>query len=65
MYRGLHPKSDVDRLYVKRKEEGRGLISVISVERCTREEENSIGFFVANTEKKNLLEGYQHLRQLI
>ena len=53
MYRGLHPKSDVDRLYVKRKEEGRGLISVISVERCTREEENSIGFFVANTEKKN------------
>ena len=28
MYGGLHPKSDVDRLYVKRKEGGRGLISV-------------------------------------
>ena len=28
MYGGLHPKSDVDRLYVKRKEGGRGLTSV-------------------------------------
>ena len=28
MYGGLHPKSDVDRLYVKRKEEDRGLISL-------------------------------------
>ena len=28
MYGGLHRKSDVDRLYVKRKEGGRGLISV-------------------------------------
>ena len=33
MYRGLHPKSDVDRLYVKRMEGGKGLISV---ERCIR-----------------------------
>ena len=28
MYGEMHPKSDVDRLYVKRKEGGRGLISV-------------------------------------
>ena len=53
MYGGLHPKSDVDRLYVKRKEGGRGLISV---ERCIREEENSLGFYVANSEE-NLIRG--------
>ena len=47
MYGGLHPKSDVDKLYVKRKEGGRGLISV---ERCIREEENSLAFCVANSE---------------
>ena len=49
MYGRLHPKSDVDRLYVKRKDRGRGLISV---ERCIREEENSLGFYVANSEEK-------------
>ena len=48
IYVGLHPKSDEDRLYVKRKEGGRGLISV---EQCIREEENSVGFYVANSEK--------------
>ena len=47
-YGRLYPKSDVDRLYVKRKEGGRGLISV---ERCIREEENSLGFCVANSEE--------------
>ena len=47
MYGALHPKSDVDRLYINRKEGGRGLISV---ERCVREEENSFGFYVANSE---------------
>ena len=53
MYGGLHPKSDVDRLYVKRKEEGRGLISV---EQCIREEENSLGSYVTNSEE-NLIAG--------
>ena len=53
IYGGLHPKSDVDRLYVKRKEGSRGLMSV---ERCIREEENSLGFYVANSEE-NLLRG--------
>ena len=48
IYAGLHPKSDVDRLYVKRKEGGRGLISV---EQCIREEENSLGFYVADSEE--------------
>ena len=53
MYGGLHPNNDVDRLYVKRKEGGRGLISV---EQCIREEENSLGFYVANSEE-NLIRG--------
>ena len=53
MYGGLHPKRDVSRLYVKRKDGGRGLISV---ERCIREEENSLGFYVAKSEE-NLIRG--------
>ena len=53
MYGGLHPKSDLDRLYVKRKEGGRGLTSM---ERCIREEENSLGFYVANSEE-NFIRG--------
>ncbi|XP_047488218.1 uncharacterized protein LOC125038695 [Penaeus chinensis] len=40
--------SDVDRLYIKRKEGGRGLISV---EQCVKGEENSLGFYVANSEE--------------
>ena len=53
MHGALHPKSDVDRLYIKRKEGDRGLMSV---ERCVREEENSMGFYVANSEE-NLIKG--------
>ena len=37
MYGALHPKSDIDRLYLKRKHGGRGLISN---ETCVRSEEN-------------------------
>ena len=48
MYGALHPKSDVERLYIKRKEGGRGLMSV---EHCVREEENSLGFYVVNSEE--------------
>ena len=33
MYEALHPKSNVDRLYIKWKEGGRGLVRV---ERCIR-----------------------------
>ena len=53
MYGALHPKSDVDRLYINRKEGGRGLMSV---ERCVEEEENSLGFYVANS-KEHLIRG--------
>ena len=52
MYGELHPESHIDRLYVKRKEGGRGLISL---EQCIREE-NSLGFYVANLEE-NFIEG--------
>ena len=48
MYGALHSKSDEDRLYIKRKEGGR---SLMSVECCSREEENSLGFYVANSEE--------------
>ena len=50
MYGALNLKSDVDRLYVKRKKGGRGLMSV---ERCVKEEENSLGFYVANSKENN------------
>ena len=52
MYGALHMNSDVDRLCLKRKG-GRGLTSV---EHCVREEENSLGFYVANSEE-NLIKG--------
>ena len=40
MYGALHPKSDIDRLYVKRKHGGRGLISI---KMCVRLKENNLG----------------------
>ena len=52
MYGGLNSNSDADRLYVKRKEGRRGLISV---KRCIREE-NNLGFYVADSEE-NLFSG--------
>ena len=48
MHSAMHPKSDVDRLYIKRKDGGRGLISI---EQRVRGEENSLGFYVANSEE--------------
>ena len=60
-YEGLYPKSDVERLYVKRKVVGRGFISL---EQCIREEESSLRFYVANSQE-NLLSGYRKQRQLI
>ena len=41
MHKGLHPKSDVDRLYVSRKEGGRGLVSC---ESTVKSEENNLGW---------------------
>ena len=39
MYGAFHPKSDMDRLYLKRCEGGRGLISI---EYCVRGEKNGL-----------------------
>ena len=61
MYGELHPKSDVDRLYVKGKEGGRGLVSM---ERCVKEQENSSGFYVANSEE-NLVRGVAAVETII
>ena len=61
IYGALHPKSDVDRLYIKRTEGGRGLMSV---ERCVREVENSLGFHVSNFEK-NLIKGVAAAKTII
>ena len=43
IYGAFHPKSDIDRLYLKRKHGGRGLISI---EMCLRLEENNLGMYV-------------------
>ena len=43
MYWALHPWNDIDRLYLKRKHGGRGLISI---ETCVRSEENNLGLYV-------------------
>ena len=53
MYGALHPKSDVDKLYIKKKEGGRGLMNM---ECCLREEENNLGFYVKNS-KENQING--------
>ena len=53
MYGAIHPKGNIDRLYVKRKEGGRGLISI---ESCVRSEENNLGLYIRESNKM-LLKG--------
>ena len=53
MYGALHPKCDIDRLYLKRKKGGRGLISI---ETCVRLEENNLGLYVRQSNEM-LLKG--------
>ena len=53
MYGALHPKSDINRLYLKRKHGGRGLISI---ETCIRSEENNLGLYVRESNEM-LLKG--------
>ena len=45
MHGALHPKSDVDRVYLSREIGGRGLTSY---ETCIRMEENNLGRYVRN-----------------
>ena len=48
MNKELHPRSDVARIYVPRKKGGRGLISC---ESCVRRKENSLSWYVRNSEE--------------
>ena len=60
MHKGLHPKIDVDRLYVSIKEGGRGLVGC---ESTIRSEENNLGWYLKNW-NENLLQGLKHVRIL-
>ena len=51
MHRALHPQADVDRLYIKRAEGGRGMISV---EDCVEIETNSLHQYVVESKEKLL-----------
>ena len=53
MHRALHPQADVDRLYIKRAEGGRG---IISVEDCVEIETNSLHQYIIESKEK-LLKG--------
>ena len=52
IYRSLHPQADVDRLYVKRSQGGRGLISV---EDCVNIEVGSLYQYVVNSPERLLM----------
>ena len=51
MNKALNPNSDKDRLYVKRKDGGRGLISI---EMCIKTEENNLAWYVKNSNEEML-----------
>ena len=51
MHRALHPQADVDRLYIKRAEGGRGMISV---EDCVEIETNSLHQYIIESKEKLL-----------
>ena len=55
MYGALHPKSNIDRIYVPRDKGGRELISC---ENLIRSEEKNLGWYVKNSVEK-LLEGFK------
>ena len=56
MQKGLLPKINVDRRYVSRKEEGRGLMSS---ESTIKSEENNLGWYLQNS-NENLFQGFKH-----
>ena len=60
VHKGLHSKSDVDRLYISRKEGARGLMSC---ESAIRSEEKNLRWYLMNS-NENLLQGVKHVRML-
>ena len=60
MHKELHPKNDLDRLYISRKEGGR---EFMSCESTIRSEENNLGWYLKNSDQ-NLLQGVKHVEIL-
>ena len=49
LYGALHPKSDVDGVYVARQ---KGLRGLISCEMCVKAEENNLAWYVRNSNER-------------
>ena len=60
LHGALHPKNDVDRLYLPRQKGGRGLISC---EMCVKAEENNLAWYVNNSNER-LMEGVRKTKIL-
>ena len=60
LYGALHPKGDVDRLYLPRHKGGRGLISC---QMCVKAEENNLAWYVKNSNER-LMEGVRKTKIL-
>ena len=60
-YDALHPKSDVDRVYVARQKVERGLISS---EMCVKGEEKKLAWYVRNSNER-LMAGVRKLKILV
>lgn len=57
MHKAFHPKSDTQRLYIKRSLGGRGMISC---RETIKSEENSLGWYLKNSEE-SLLQGVKYV----
>ena len=60
LHGALHPKSDVDRLYLLRQKGGKGLISC---EMCVKAEENNLAWYIKNSNER-LMEGVRKTKIL-
>ena len=59
MYDGLHPKSNLDRLYLKRENGGRGLISVGD---CIMNQRNNLGLYVKDSSENFIVFAERELK---
>ena len=60
LYGALHPKSDVDRVYLARQKGGRGLISC---QMCVKAEDNNLAWYVRNSNER-LMAGVRKIKIL-
>ena len=58
LFGALHPKSDVDRVYLSRQKGGRGLISC---KMCIKAEENNLAWYIRNSNEK-LMAGVKKIK---